>query len=126
MGLAATGVGLLSTIIAAPVAIGIGAGTMVCGLLGDVGKLAGGRLQAKARKHDLIHGLAESKLNKIADPISVALNDDKITIEEFRLIFAEVNKFKQTTNEIHGCQKQSSGLSEDEKTDYFSMRETKP
>ena len=52
VGLAATGVGLLSTIIAAPVAIGIRAGTIVCGLLGAVGKLAGRRLQAKARKHD--------------------------------------------------------------------------
>ena len=52
VGLAATGVGLLSTIIAAPVAIGIRADTIVCGLLGAVGKLAGRRLQAKARKHD--------------------------------------------------------------------------
>ena len=89
VGLAATGFGLLSTIIAAPVAIGIGAGTVVCGLLGAIGKLAGRRLQAKARKHDLIRGLAESKLT--ADRISVALNDDKITEEEFRLILYEVD-----------------------------------
>ena len=86
--LAATVVRLLSTIIAAPDAIGIGAGTSVCGLLGAVGKLTGRRLQAKARKHDLIRGLAASKLNTIADRISVALNDDKITEEEFRLILS--------------------------------------
>ena len=49
VGLAATGVGLLSTIIAAPVAIGIGARTIVCGLLRAVKKLAGRRLQVKAR-----------------------------------------------------------------------------
>ena len=72
VGLAATGVGLLSTIITAPVAIDIWAGTIVCGLLGAVGKLAGRRLQAKARKHDLIRCLVESKLNTIADRISVA------------------------------------------------------
>ena len=66
VGLAATGVGLLSTILAAPVAIGNGTGTIVCGLLRAVGKLAGRRLQAKDRKHDLIRGLAESKLNTIA------------------------------------------------------------
>ena len=53
VGLAATGIRLLSTIIAAPVAIGIWAGTIVCGLLGAVGKLAGRRLRAKAI-HDLI------------------------------------------------------------------------
>ena len=92
VGLAATGVGLLSTFIAAPVAIGIGAGTIVCGLLGAVGKLAFRRLQANARKHDLIRGLAEPKLNTIADRILVALNDYKITEEEFRLILSEVDK----------------------------------
>ena len=112
VGLAATGVGPLSTIIAAPVAIGIGAGTIVCGLLGAVRKSAGRRLQAKARKHDLIHGLAEPKLNTIADRISVALNDDKITEEEFRLILSEVDKFNQMKNEIQGRQKQIGGLSE--------------
>ena len=42
VGLATTGVGLLSTIIAAPVAIGIEAGTIVCGLLGAVVKLSVG------------------------------------------------------------------------------------
>ena len=86
MGLAASGVGLLSTIIAAPVSLGLQAGAIVCELLGVGGKLVGRRLQGKARKHDLIRGLAESKLNTIADRISVALNDDKITDEEFRLI----------------------------------------
>ena len=70
VGLAASGVGLLSTIIAAPVAIGLQAGAIVCGLLGAGGKLVGRRLQAKARKHGLIRGLAESKLNTIADRIS--------------------------------------------------------
>ena len=124
--LAATGVGLLSTIIAAPVAMGIGAGTIVFRLLGAVGKLAGRRLQAKAKKDDLIRGLAESKPNTIADRISVALNDDKITEEEFRLILSEVDNFNQLKNETRGRQKPSGGLSEDEKTDYFNVRETKP
>ena len=77
------------------------------------GKLVGRRLQAKARKHDLIRRLAESKLNTIADRISVALNDDKITEEEFRLILSEIDKYNQMKAEIRGCEKQS--LSEDEK-----------
>ena len=121
--LAASGVGLLSTIIAAPVALGIQAGAIVCGLLGADGKLVGRRLQAKAGKHDLIRGLPESKLNTIADRVSVALNDDKITEEEFRLSLSEVDKYNHMKTEIRGRQKQS--LSEDEKTDYFSVRETK-
>ena len=123
-GLAASGVGLLSTIIAAPVALGLEAGSIVCGLLGAGGKLVGRRLQAKARKHDLIRGLAESKLNTIADRISVALNDDKITEEEFRLILSEVDKYNQMRPKFVGvrskaCQKMKK------KTDYFSVRETK-
>ena len=79
------------------------------------------RLQAKAIKHDLNLGLAESKLNTIADRISVALNDDKITEEEFRLILSMVDMYNQLKAEIRGHQKQSGGLSEDEKTDYFSV-----
>ena len=119
VGLAASGVGLLSTIIAAPFAIGLQAGAIVCGLLGACGKLVGRRLQGKARKHDLIRGLADSKLNTIADRISVALNDDKITEEEFRLILSEVDRFNHMKNEIRGRQKQSDGLSEDEKKRLF-------
>ena len=52
VGLAASGVGLLSTIIAATVAIGLQAGAIMCGLLGAGGKLVGRRLQAKARKYN--------------------------------------------------------------------------
>ena len=89
----------------------------MCGLLGADGKLVGRRLQAKARKHDLILGLAESKLNTIAARISVALNDDKITEEEFRLILSEIDKYNQIKAEIRGRQKQS--LSEDEKNRLF-------
>ena len=73
----------------------------------------------------MIRGLAKSKLNTIADRISVALNDNKITEKEFRLILSEVGKYNQMKAEIRGHQKQSGGLSEDEKTGYFSVRETK-
>ena len=92
VGLAASGIGLLSTIIAAPVAIGIQAGAVVCGLLGAGGKLIGRKLQAKAKKHNQIPVLADSKLNTISDHVSAALADDKISDEEFRLILSEVDK----------------------------------
>ena len=105
MGLAATGVGLLSTIIAVPVALGLQAGAIVCGLLGGGGKLVGRRLQAMARKYDLIRGLAESKLNTIADRISTVLTNDKINEDEFRLILSEVDKYNQMKAEIREHQK---------------------
>ena len=108
VGLAVSGVGLLSTVIAAPVAIGLQAGAIVCELLGAGEKLVGRRPKAG-------RGLAESKLNTLADRISVALNDDKITEEEFRLILSEVDKHNQMKAEIREHQKHSGGLSEDEK-----------
>ena len=95
MGLATSGVGLLSTIIAVPVAVGLQAGAIVCGLLGAGGKFIGQRLGVKARKHDQICVLAKSKLNTIADRISTALTDDKISEEEFRLILSEFDKYDQ-------------------------------
>ena len=112
MGLAASGVGLLSTIITVPIAIGTQAGAIVCWLLGAGGKFIGWKLQAKARKHDQIRVLAETKLNTIADRISAALTNDKISDEEFRLILSEVRKFKQTKAEIRGRQRQVSSSDE--------------
>ena len=119
VGLAASGVGLLSTIIAVPSAIGIQAGTIVCGLLGAGGKFIGRKLQKRARMHDQIRVLAESKINTIADRISTALTADKISDEEFRLILSEVDKFNQMKDAIRGRQKQ--GLSEDEKKELLRL-----
>ena len=80
-GLAASGVGVLTTIIAAPDAVGLQAGAIACRLLGAGGRFICRRLEAKARKHDHIRVLAESKLNTIAERISTALTDDKISEE---------------------------------------------
>ena len=85
--MAATGVGLLTTIIDTPVAIGLQAGVIASGLLGAGGRFICWKLEAKARKHDQIQVLVVSKLNSIADRISAALTDDKISEEEFRRFF---------------------------------------
>ena len=87
-----------------PVAVGLQAGAIVCGLLGAGQKFIGRRLGVKTRKHDQIPVLAESKLNTIADRISTALTDDKISEEEFRLILSEIDKYDQMKAEIRcGC-----------------------
>ena len=62
-GLAVSGVGVLTTIIAVPVAVGLQAGVIACGLLGVGGRFICRKLEAKARKHDQIQVLAVSKLN---------------------------------------------------------------
>ena len=115
--MAATGVGLLTTIIPAPVATGLQTGAIACGLLGAGGRFICRRREAKARKHHQIRVLAVSKLNSIADRISAALTDDKISEENFRLIHSEVDKYDQMKAEIRcGHQKDGGGLSENEKS----------
>ena len=122
-GLAASGVGLLSTIIAVPVAVGLQAGAIMCGLLGAGRKFIGRRLGV-TRKHDQIRVLAESKLNTIADRISTALTDDKICEEEFRLILSEVDKYDQMKAEIRrGHQNQGGGLAVNKKKQMNLMRD---
>ena len=99
-----------------PVVVGLQAGAIVCGLLGAGEKFIGRRVGVKARKHDQIRVLAESKLNTIADRILTALTDDKISEEEFRLILSEVDKYGQMKAEIRiGHPNQGGGLAENEK-----------
>jgi len=81
MGMGIGGVGLLSTIIAAPVVLGLKIAAMACGILGVSGKFIGRLLAVKAKKHDNIRMLAESKLNTITDHVSCALIDGQISDE---------------------------------------------
>ena len=113
--MAATGVGLLTSIIATPIAIRLQAGAIASGLLAAGWKFIYRKLEAKARKHDRIRVLAVSKLNSIAVRISVALTDDKISEEEFRLIFSEVDKYDQMKAEIRRGRQKDGGLPETEK-----------
>ena len=120
-GLAASGVGVLTMIIAAPVTVGLQARAIACGLLGAGGRLICRRLEAKAKKHDQIRVLAISKLNSIADRFSTALTDDKISKEEFRLILSEVDKYDQMKAEIRRGRQKEGGLSETKKTQLLRL-----
>ena len=100
MGLGVAGVGLLSTIIAAPIVISMEATALATGLMGIVGGLVNKRLMRKAEKHEKIKVLAEAKLNTISDLISKALNDDKVSDEEYTLILSELTKYKEMKEEI--------------------------
>ena len=93
LGMGAVGVGLLSTIIAAPVVVALEAAAVACGLAGIVGKYISRRLLVKAKKHDEIRVLALSKLNSITDVISNALRDGHISPEEFKLVLDEIEKY---------------------------------
>ena len=117
MGMGIGGVGLLTTIIAAPVVLGLEIAALGCGLLGVAGKFVSRRLSVKAKKHSDLVVLAESKLNTIADHVSRALTDGQISDEEFRLIIDEAQKFTQMKSEIRvGAKKAHAAVTLDEET----------
>ena len=92
--------GLLSTIIAAPVVLGLEVAALGCGLLSAAGKFVSRRLSVKAKKHDEVMILAGSKLNSISAHVSRALTDGQISDEEFRIVVDEVHKYTQMKAEI--------------------------
>ena len=100
MGLGAARVGLLTTIIAVPIAIGLEVGAISCGLTGAACKFAGHWLHSKAQKHDQIRVLAESKLDTISDHISRALKDGSVGNDEFSMIIDEVAKYRTLKDQI--------------------------
>ena len=100
MGLGVAGVGLLSTIIAAPVVVAMEATALGTSLLSLVGKFINKKLSLKAEKHEKIKILAEAKLNSVHDHIYKALIDNTISDEEFSLIVSEIEKFKQMKEDI--------------------------
>ena len=117
VGMGIGGVGLLSTVIAAPVVLGLEIAALACALLGVTGKFISHRLAFKAKKHDEVRVLAESKLNTIADHVSTALADGTISDEEFRLVVQEAHKYAQMKAEIRArAKKAHAAVTLDEET----------
>ena len=59
------------------------------GFLSIIGKYSLKKSPSKAEKHEKIKRIASAKLDTIASHISKALNDNKVTDEEFQLILEE-------------------------------------
>lgn len=100
MGLGVAGIGVLSTIVAAPIAVAMEAAALGAGLLTVVGGQVNKKLAMKAEKHEKIKTLADAKLNTISDHVSRALKDDMISDEEYSLILHELEKFNSMKEEI--------------------------
>src|SRR6218665_819160 len=92
MDLSSSGLGVLTTVIAAP-AIGIATGTAEgVGLLIIIGGQVSKKLVLKVAKHEKIKTLAWAKLNTIRSLISKALVDDNVSDEEYSPILNEFVK----------------------------------
>ena len=105
MGLSSSGLGVLTTVIAAP-AIAIATGTAVgVGLLIIIGGQVSKKIVLKVAKHEKIKTLAEAKLNTISSLISKALVDDNVSDEEYSLILNEFVKFNKMKESIRSKSK---------------------
>ena len=94
LGAGAGGIGLLSTVIAAPAVIAIEGVALLTGLLSITGKYNVKKFTSKAEKHGKIKTIASAKLDTITSHVSKALSDNKVIDEEFRLILEELEKYK--------------------------------
>ena len=110
MGLSVVGVGLVATIIAAPAVITTETVTIGEGVLFVLNRQLNKKLVIKANKHEKLEVLAEEILNKISNHISVALNDSKISAEEFSLILSEANTFLETKEKLRSKSKENTDL----------------
>ena len=100
IGLGITGVGLLSTIVAAPAVIGMEAVSIYIGLLRVVGNQAIKKMSLKIEKHEKFAMLDVSSLNTISILISKALTDDFISDEEYSLILLKFETFTRMKEDL--------------------------
>ncbi len=100
VGLAAVGIGILSTVVAAPVAIVLQSAGALAGLFLVASRPVGKKLALKVEKHEKIKALADAKLYSISHHISKAIEDDYISDEEYSHVLSELEKFNQTKEEI--------------------------
>ena len=92
--------GLLSTIVAAPVVIGKEAVTIVMGLLRVLENRAIKQMSLKIEKHDKIAILAVSALITISSLISKALSDGSISDEEYSLILLKIETITRMKEDL--------------------------
>ena len=83
-GMGVAGVGILSTVVAIPIAVGLEIGAVVCGAGVVISKFISRRLSVKARKHDSIRVLCMSKLNTISSLVSTHLETVKLQMKSFK------------------------------------------
>ena len=100
LGAGAGGIGLLSTVIAAPAVIAIEGVALFTGFLSIIGKYNVKKFTSKAEKHKKIKTIASAKLDTITSHVSKALSDNKVIDEEFRLILEELEKYKVMKEEV--------------------------
>ena len=97
----ATGVGtpISVVLVSAGVLLGLGSG-----VIHKTQKI----FESKAKKHEKIKTLAESKLDSISELVSKAIEDANISHEEYRFVLKEVEHYRKMKEEIRTKSKKTT------------------
>ena len=114
LGSGIAGVVLLSTVVAAPVVLGLEVGAAITGFMSLIGNSVVQKTTIRVEKHLKIKMLAMSKLDTIASQVSKAMKDNDISDEEFNLIMDELSKYKTMKEDIRNNTKKKLKTEEEE------------
>lgn len=92
-------------IVASPALAGV---ATVFGLLSAGFTVVSKRLERKVTKHEKIYTLALAKLNSVAELLSKALADKRISDSEFTIILHEVQKYHELKAAIRDGEKKTT------------------
>ena len=96
----ASGVATALSGVGLPAGASLGAIGLVCGLLSVLTGAIAKKVSHKVNKHEQTVAICQSKVNSIKDRISKALNDNKISDEEFHNIISELDKYNEMKRDI--------------------------
>ena len=88
-----------------PVSITLASAGLILGLSSAIAHKSQKIFDSKAKKHDKIKTLAESKLDSISSLISKAIEDGKISHEEYHIILKEVEHYRTLKEQIRSKSK---------------------
>ena len=100
-------------IVASPALAGV---ATVCGLLSADFTVVSKRLERKVTKHEKIYTLTVAKLNSVAELVSKALTDKRISDSEFSIILREVEKYHELKAAIRDGEKQTKTTNKEVQT----------
>ena len=96
----ASGVGTALSGIGVPAGASLGAIGLICGILSVLTGAIAKKVSHKVNKHEQTVVICRSKVNSIKDRISKALDDNKISDEEFHNIISELDKYNEMKRDI--------------------------
>ena len=96
----ASGVGTALSGVGLPAGASLRAIGLICGILSVFPGAIAKKVSHKVKKHEQTVSICQSKVNIIKDRISKALNDNKISDEEFHNIISELDKHNEMKRDI--------------------------